>query len=165
LKKILLLSDTHNFIHKDAYTYIQQADEVWHAGDIGTLEFADELAKYKPFRAVYGNIDDTKVRAVYPKDLLFECEGVKVYMTHIGGYPNRYNVEAQKIIEQELPQLFICGHSHILKVMPDKKYNLLHMNPGAVGNHGFHEFITMLRFQVHQGIISNLAVIELGKRG
>jgi putative phosphoesterase len=165
MKNILLLSDTHNHIHPNAYEYIHAADEVWHAGDIGTVAFVDELAKHKPFRAVYGNIDDAQMRTIYPKDLVFTCEGVKVYMTHIGGYPNRYNLEAKKIIEQERPQLFICGHSHILKVMPDKKYNLLHMNPGAVGNHGFHNVITMLRFQIHEGVISNLAVIELGARG
>lgn len=161
----MLLSDTHSTIHPNAYAHIVQADEVWHAGDIGTLAFANELASHKPFRAVYGNIDDAQVRTIYPKNLVFICEGVKVYITHIGGYPNRYNLEAKKIIELERPKLFICGHSHILKVMPDAKHNLLHMNPGAVGNHGFHNVITMLKFELHERAISNLAVIELGTRG
>jgi putative phosphoesterase len=164
MKKILLLSDTHNYLDPKIFKHVDEADELWHAGDIGTYGICEELLKHKPLRAVYGNVDGTDIRKSYPKDLVFMCEELKVYITHIGGYPDRYNTEAKKIITDERPGLFICGHSHILKVMYDKKFFLLHMNPGAAGNHGFHLVKTMLRFTIDGKEIKDLAVIELGKR-
>lgn len=160
LKKILLLSDTHSFIDEKILKYVKKADEVWHAGDIGDLLVTDTLQKIKPLRAVYGNIDSTEARSEFPLDLRFTCEGVSVWMTHIGGYPGRYNPRIRKAIALNPPALFITGHSHILKVMPDKKLNLLHMNPGAIGTHGFHKVRTMLRFEIDGSDIKNLEVIE-----
>jgi putative phosphoesterase len=165
VKRILLLSDTHGHLDEAMLRFVDQADEVWHAGDIGPLMVTDALAERKPLRAVYGNIDDHQARRQFPLDLLFEIHGLKVYITHIGGYPGRYSVHARGVIEREQPGLFICGHSHILKVMPDRTHNLLHMNPGAAGIHGFHAVRTMLRFVVHTGKVEQLEVIELGKRG
>lgn len=164
MKKILLLSDTHSHIDNQILKYIKQADEVWHAGDIGKIEVADAIKDLKPFRAVYGNIDDKTVRAEYPLDLKFTVEGVSVWITHIGGYPNKYNFRIAEEINQNPPKLFISGHSHILKVQYDQKLNLLHMNPGAVGKHGFHKVRTMLRFEVDKGEIKNLEVIEIETR-
>ncbi|MFL5752164.1 MAG: metallophosphoesterase family protein [Bacteroidia bacterium] len=164
MKKILLLSDTHNYLDKKLFRHLEDADEIWHAGDIGNYSVCGELIKYKPLRAVYGNIDGNDIRKSYPKDLIFLCEDVKVYITHIGGYPNRYNSDAKKMIELEKPQLFICGHSHILKVMYDKHYEMLHINPGAAGNHGFHKVKTLVRFTIEGKEIKDLAVIELGFR-
>jgi putative phosphoesterase len=163
MKKILLLSDTHSYIDDSILKYVKQADEVWHVGDIGSLEVTDSIKALKPLRAVYGNIDDEKARLEFPLDNRFMCEGVDVWMTHIGGYPNRYNVRIRDLIKQNPPQLFISGHSHILKVMPDKKLNLLHMNPGAAGKHGFHNVRTMLRFTIDERRIENLEVIEFKK--
>lgn len=165
MKKILLLSDTHSHLDDRIITYARQADEIWHAGDIGNLEVTDTLSRIKPLRAVYGNIDDDKARRSFPLDLIFNCEQVKVYMTHIGGYPGRYNARVKHLIKSEQPQLFICGHSHILKVMYDKNNQVLHMNPGACGTHGFHHVRTMLRFEINKEKIEKLEVIELGKRG
>ena len=162
MQKIILLSDTHNYLDAKVFKYFEEADEIWHAGDIGTYSICEELMKYKPLRAVYGNIDGQDIRKSYPKDLVFNCEGVKVYITHIGGYPQRYNSDAKKIILQEKPKLFICGHSHILKVMYDQQHQLLHINPGAAGNHGFHQVKTMVRFTIDEAEIKDLAVIELG---
>ncbi len=164
MKKILLLSDTHSHIDNQILKYIKQADEVWHAGDIGKIEVADAIKDLKPFRAVYGNIDDKTVRAEYPLDLKFTVEGVSVWITHIGGYPNKYNFRIAEEINQNPPKLFISGHSHILKVQYDQKLNLLHMNPGAAGKHGFHKVRTMLRFEVDKGEIKNLEVIEIETR-
>lgn len=164
MKRIVLLSDTHSYLDPKIIKYLKDADEIWHAGDIGDIVITDELSKHKPLKGVYGNIDGGILRTVFPKDLIFECEQVKVYITHIGGYPNRYNLEAKAIIEKEKPLLFICGHSHILKVMFDKKYNLLHINPGAAGKHGFHHIQTIVRFNINGDKIENLEVIELGKR-
>lgn len=164
MKKIGLISDTHGYLDPLVFKYFDICDEVWHAGDIGTLTVALELERFKPLRAVYGNIDGGKLRASYPKDNIFELEGVKVYMTHIGGYPGRYDKHARKVIEKENPKLFICGHSHILKVMPDRKYNMLCMNPGAAGKSGFHKMRTLLRFELADGNVQNLEAIELGKR-
>ena len=142
MKKILLLSDTHSYIDATILKYVNQADEVWHAGDIGDLVVTDTLKKLKPLRAVYGNIDDDKARMEFPLNNRFVCEGVTVLITHIGGYPGKYNPAIRKEIQDNPPQLFICGHSHILKVMHDKQFNLLHMNPGAAGKHGFHQVRT-----------------------
>lgn len=164
MKKILLLSDTHNYVDNQILKFVRQADEVWHAGDIGTLEVIDTIQKIKPVRAVFGNIDDSVIRSEFPLDLRFTIENVDVWITHIGGYPNRYDYRIKKEINKNPPKLFISGHSHILKVMFDKKLNLLHMNPGAAGKHGFHQVRTMLRFEINNDKISNLEIIELEKR-
>ena len=161
MKKILLLSDTHSYIDDRILDYAQKADEVWHAGDIGDLAVTDALEKLKPLRAVYGNIDDHQIRSVFPLNNRFICEGVDVLITHIGGYPGKYSPAIREELYANPPQLFICGHSHILKVMPDRKRKLLHMNPGAVGKHGFHKVRTMLRFTLDEGKIENLEVIEM----
>lgn len=161
---ILLISDTHSHIDEAILKYARQADEIWHAGDIGDLKVTDTLQKVKPLRAVYGNIDDHKTQKEFSLDLRFFCEEVEVYMTHIGGYPPKYNPRTRKLISENPPKLFICGHSHILKVMMDQKLNVLHMNPGACGKHGFHQVRTMLRFKIDKDNITDLEVIELGKR-
>lgn len=164
MKKILLLSDTHSHLDDTILKYVEQADQVWHAGDIGDLKVTDALKKLKPLRAVYGNIDDDKARLEFPLHNRFLCEGVDVWITHIGGYPGKYNPNLRAELAGNPPKLFICGHSHILKVMFDKKYNLLHMNPGAAGVHGFHQIRTMLRFVIDGDQIKDLEIVELGKR-
>jgi putative phosphoesterase len=165
MKKILLLSDTHSYIDDQILKFVKQADEVWHAGDIGNLTVTDTLKKLKPLKAVFGNIDDADARSEFPLDLKFSVENVAVWITHIGGYPNRYNLRIRNEIAKNPPKIFISGHSHILKVQYDKKLNLLHLNPGAAGNHGFHKIRTMLRFELENGDIKNLEIIELAKRG
>lgn len=160
MKKILLLSDTHSHIDNDILKYVKEADEVWHAGDIGNLRVTDAIKALKPLRAVYGNIDDSEARSEFPLHNRFECEKVDVWITHIGGYPGRYNPSIRQEIYSNPPKLFICGHSHILKVMPDKRLGMLHMNPGAIGKHGIHKVRTMLRFELDDGKIQNLEVIE-----
>jgi putative phosphoesterase len=164
VKKILLISDTHGYLDPKLIKHIEEADEVWHGGDIGPVHLCDNIKKIKPFKAVYGNIDGQDVRSEYPENLIFSCEELKVLMTHIGGYPGKYPARVKSLIEQHRPGLFICGHSHILKVMYDKQYNLLHINPGACGVHGFHKVKTAVRFEVNAKEIKNLAVIELGSR-
>jgi len=164
LKKILLLSDTHSFIDNQILKFVKKADEVWHAGDVGSIDVIKQIQKYTPVRGVYGNIDGQEIRSIFPLDNKFLLEGVKVWITHIGGYPKRYDKRIKEEIQKHTPDLFISGHSHILKVMPDKKLNLLHMNPGAAGKHGFQQVRTMLRFELDNGEIKNLEVIELGKR-
>ena len=163
MTKILLLSDTHGYIDNDILKYVKQADEVWHAGDIGDLKVTDAIKSLTTLKAVYGNIDDHKVRMEFPENNRFICEQVDVWITHIGGYPGAYNMRVRETIKKQPPKLFICGHSHILKVMPDKKLNLLHMNPGAVGKYGFHKARTMLRFTIDGIKIDNLEVIEFPK--
>lgn len=165
MKKILLLSDTHSHMDATILKYVDQADEVWHAGDIGDLSVTDAIKERKPLRAVYGNIDDSKARLEFPLNNRFFCEGVDVWITHIGGYPGKYNPSIRTEIKVNPPKLFICGHSHILKVQFDKELNLLHMNPGAAGTHGFHQMRTMLRFEIDGDKIQKLEVIEIGKRG
>jgi len=161
MKKIGLLSDTHGW-WDDKYTkYFADCDEVWHAGDIGSMELAHRFESFKPFRAVYGNIDNHKIRAAYPEFLRFTLEEVDVLMTHIGGYPGRYDPRVRNILYTDPPKLFITGHSHILKVMYDKKLNCLHINPGAAGKYGFHKVRTLIRFEMNAGNIENLNVIEL----
>lgn len=161
MRKILLLSDTHSYIDDRILEYASQADEVWHAGDIGDIKVSETLKKTVPiFKAVYGNIDGTEIRKEFPLNLRFFCEKVDVWMTHIGGYPGKYAPIIREEIKLNPPKLFICGHSHILKVMNDKKLHLLHMNPGAIGIYGFHKVRTMLRFEVNQETIQNLEVIE-----
>lgn len=164
MTKILLLSDTHGHMDKTILKYAAQADEIWHAGDIGSLSVTDALEAVKPVRGVHGNIDDHVIQKEFPENNRFMCEGVDVWITHIGGYPNRYNIRVRDEIRNNPPKLFICGHSHILKVMHDKKLGLLHMNPGACGKHGFHQVRTMLRFVIDGEKISDLEVVELGKR-
>lgn len=161
MRKILLLSDTHSYIDDRILEYASQADEVWHAGDIGDIKVSETLKKTVPvFKAVYGNIDGTEIRKEFPLNLRFFCEKVDVWMTHIGGYPGKYAPIILEEIKLNPPKLFICGHSHILKVMNDKKLHLLHMNPGAIGIYGFHKVRTMLRFEINQETIQNLEVIE-----
>lgn len=164
MKKILLLSDTHGYLDDQILKFVKLADEVWHAGDIGDISVIDNLKKLKPVRAVYGNIDGKEVRMSYPLNEIFECEGVKVFITHIGGYPKKYNARVRELLNSEKPNVYICGHSHILKVQYDTDLDLLHLNPGAAGKVGFHKVRTMLRFELENKNIKNLEVIELAKR-
>lgn len=164
--KIGLLSDTHSYLDPKVLDYFKDCDEIWHAGDIGDRAVVDELEKIKPLRAVFGNIDDQDMQVRYPEDLWFDCEGFTVWMTHIGGAPPNYNPRIKKIFKERTPDVFICGHSHILRVKKDPNYkNLLYLNPGAAGNHGFHHIKTIVRFEVIGKEIKNMEVIELGKRG
>lgn len=160
-QKILLLSDTHGYIDEKILNYCKNADEVWHAGDIGNHEVTDKIKEVSVLRAVYGNIDDKNIRSEFPLDQKFTIEGVSVWITHIGGYPYRYNPRVKESILLRPPKLFISGHSHILKVQYDKKLKLLHMNPGAAGKHGFHKVRTMLRFEIENTEIKNLEIIEM----
>ena len=160
MKKILLISDTHGYIDDRIIQYAKQSDETWHAGDIGELKVTDELKKVTTIRAVHGNIDNNKIRAEYPENLRFQIEEMKIWITHIGGYPNKYNQRVRKEINTNPPDIFICGHSHILKVINDKKLDVLHINPGAIGKHGFHHVRTMIRFEIMKSKIQNLEVIE-----
>lgn len=164
MKKILLISDTHNFLEPRLIKHIREADEVWHAGDIGQLSLCQEIEKLKPIKAVFGNADGQEIRHIYPENLAFDSEEVKVFLTHIGGYPGKYPAKLKQQLKDIRPKLFICGHSHILKVMYDQENELLHMNPGACGNHGSHTVKTALRFEIDGAEIKNLAVIELGNR-
>ena len=164
MKKILLLSDTHGYLDDRILKYAAEADELWHAGDIGTLQVSDSLKKVKPLKAVYGNIDGGGIRKEFPLTNRFMCEEVDVWITHIGGYPGRYSPAVKEEIKANPPRIFISGHSHILKVMNDKKLGLLHMNPGAAGKQGFHQVRTMLRFRIDGKDIKDLEVIELGKK-
>ncbi len=164
MKKILLLSDTHGFIDDQILKFVKQADEVWHAGDIGDLKVTDAIKILKPLWAVYGNIDNNEIRIEFPLNNRFTIEGVDVWITHIGGYPHRYNASVKEEIQRNPPDIFISGHSHILKVMSDKKLDLLHLNPGAAGKHGMHQVRTMLRFEINKGNVENLEIIELEKR-
>ena len=159
-----LISDSHGYVGQDAIEHLDDCDEVWHAGDIGDLKTAEYLeSKYK-IRMIYGNIDGSELRITYQKELVFEINELKVFMVHIGGYPGRYTKTAYATIIRERPNLFISGHSHILKVMPDPKFNLLHMNPGSVGKKGFHKFRTMLKFNITNGKVNNLKAIDFGPR-
>ena len=164
MKIIGLLSDTHSYIDQKILDFFKNCDEVWHAGDIGDIEVINKITEIKPLKAVYGNIDGQDIRITFPKVQLFECEGVKVLMTHIGGYPGRYQEEVRQIFQEMIkktkPDLFISGHSHILKVIFDKKYNLLHINPGAAGKSGFHKVITAVRFKIEGKEIKELEIYE-----
>ncbi|QEH41159.1 metallophosphoesterase [Chitinophaga sp. XS-30] len=159
--KIGLMSDTHGYLHPQVFRYFEQVDQVWHAGDIGSVELADQLEAFKPFRAVYGNIDGQDIRIRYPEHNLFICEGVKVWMTHIGGYPPKYTPALKPYIREKRPKLFISGHSHILKIVPDPALGLLHINPGACGKQGWHKVKTLVRFELLNGEIKGMEVIEL----
>ena len=160
MKKIILLSDTHNSLDNRFIPYFKNADEIWHAGDIGDIKIIDQLRKYEKVRAVWGNIDDHIVRTEFKETLYFKCENMKIMMTHIGGYPGKYVNRILSIIEQVQPDVFISGHSHILKVIFDKKNNLLHMNPGAIGNFGIHLVKTILSFNIERNKIKDLNIIE-----
>jgi uncharacterized protein len=164
MTKILLLSDTHSHIDATIIKYINLSDEVWHAGDIGNVLVTDQIKKLKPLRCVFGNIDDNQARIEFPLHNRFMCENVDVWITHIGGYPGKYNPNIREELSLNPPKLFICGHSHILKVIFDKKNNFLHLNPGAAGISGFHQIRTMLRFVIDEDKIKDLEIIELGKR-
>jgi len=161
--KIGLLSDTHSYLHPKIFEHFKECDEIWHAGDIGSIDVLNQLKLFKPTKAVYGNIDNHKIRIDCSEQLLFDCQGVKVFITHIGGYPYKYTPKIRAELDQHCPQLFICGHSHILKVMYDKNRKLLHINPGAAGKYGIHKVITLLRFEINEGEIKNLELIELKK--
>ena len=152
--------DTHGYIDEKIIKYANKVDEIWHAGDIGDISVTDKLKKIKPLKAVYGNIDDHKIRAEFPLHNRFICEKVDVWITHIGGYPKRYNPNIIEELKSNPPNLFICGHSHILKVINDKKLDLLHINPGAIGKHGLHRVRTMIQFEISGKKIENLSVIE-----
>ena len=160
MKKILLISDTHGYIDEKIIKYASQVDEIWHAGDIGDISVSDKLKKIKPLRGVYGNIDDQKIRTEFPLHNRFMCEKVNVWITHIGGYPKKYNSKILEELKSNPPDLFICGHSHILKVINDKKLGLLHINPGAIGKYGLHSVRTMVQFEINGKKIENLSIIE-----
>jgi putative phosphoesterase len=163
--KVGIISDTHGWIHPRLFDHFNECDELWHAGDIGNIETFDRLARFKPLKAVYGNIDDAIVRKVCSENLIFFAEEVRVWLTHIGGTPGHYDRRVIPSIYDNPPDLFICGHSHIAKVMYDKKAGLLYVNPGSSGYNGFHKFMTAIRFQIDGKNIHDLEVIELGERG
>lgn len=171
MTRIGLISDTHGFLDENVFRHFEGCDEIWHAGDFGSIELAGELSRWSDgtgktiFRGVYGNIDDHKVRAVYPEHLVFDCEEVKVMIRHIGGSPPNYNPATRKELLLHRPQLFITGHSHILKIMYDEKLQCLHMNPGAAGKQGWHKIRTLVRFVIDGKEMKDCEVIELGKRG
>jgi len=162
--KIGLLSDTHSYLDPQIFKHFEACDEIWHAGDIGNIELCDQLQAFKPLIAVYGNIDGQDIRLSHPEHQIFEREGFNIWMTHIGGYPPKYTSKIKLKLDEFKPDLFVCGHSHILKVISDPKRNLIHLNPGACGKHGFHQVKTLLRFELNNKKISNMQVIELGKR-
>lgn len=160
-----LISDTHGWIHPRLFHHFEKCDEIWHAGDIGNIQTADKLAEYKPLRAVYGNIDDAAVRRVYKADLYFKAGEMRVWITHIGGFPGNYDARVRNKLSENPPDIFISGHSHITRVMYDKKFDFLFLNPGAAGYYGFHKYMTAIRFQIDGKSIHDLDVIELGERG
>ena len=164
MTRIGLISDTHNFLDEAVFKHFDSCDEIWHAGDFGNISIADELKAIKPLKGVYGNIDGYDVRSVYPQKLVWQCEEVTVYMTHIGGYPNRYAPSIKQELINNNARLFICGHSHILKVIYDEKINCLHINPGAAGKQGWHKVRTLIRFSIDGSNIRDCEVIELGAR-
>ena len=162
--RIGLISDTHHFLDDNVFRHFDTCDEIWHAGDFGTAALAGRLSAFKPLRGVYGNIDGQDIRSLYPEKLRWTSEEVDVYMTHIGGYPPRYNPQVKKELTANPPKLFICGHSHILKIMYDDKLQCLHMNPGAAGNQGWHKVRTLIRFVIDGSNMRDCEVIELGGR-
>lgn len=164
MQRIGLISDTHSFLDEAVFNHFEQCDEIWHAGDFGNEEIAKKLQQKKKFRGVYGNIDGQEIKTVYPEQLVFMCEDVKVMIRHIGGTPPRYNPETKLALQQHRPQLFVCGHSHILKIMFDEKMQCLYMNPGAAGKHGWHKTRTLIRFVIDGKNMKDCEVIELGKR-
>jgi uncharacterized protein len=164
--KIGLISDTHGFLDPKIFEHFRDCDELWHAGDIGDVGVVKALEEFKPLRAVYGNIDDKDIQARFSEDLFFNCEGLNVWITHIGGAPPRYNPRVRKLLASTVPDIFICGHSHILRVAKDPAYaGMLYINPGAAGNQGFHHMKTLIRFEIERKEVKGMEVIELGKRG
>lgn len=161
MTKIGLISDTHGYLDEAVFKHFEDRDEIWHAGDFGTLELAEQLAAFKPLRGVYGNIDGPDVRQTYPEHLRFTCEQVDVWMTHIGGYPGKYHPSIKRQIYTKPPQLFITGHSHILKVIFDKAINCLHINPGAAGKQGWHKVRTLVKFCISEEKIHTLEIVEM----
>lgn len=165
MTRIGLFSDSHSFLDPSLKDLFAECDEIWHAGDFGSMQVYHEICEWKkPVRAVYGNIDGNDIRSIIPLELSWEIEQVKVYMIHIGGYPGKYSAKLKQVLQTMKPQIFICGHSHILKVIYDNNFNLLHLNPGASGREGFHKVRTALRFNVDGEKIKDLEVIELGLR-
>ena len=164
MKRIGLISDTHGHLDDRIFAHFEDCDEIWHAGDIGNIETSDKLEQIKVFKAVYGNIDDYLVRSSTQEINTFICEKVKVSMIHIAGKPPYYNKKSKSLIKKENPKIFICGHSHILKIEFDKINNVLYLNPGAAGRHGFHKKRTMIRFEINEEKIENMEIIELGDR-
>lgn len=162
--QIGLLSDTHSYLPPEVFKHFADCDEIWHVGDFGDEQLVEQLQQFKPLMGVWGNIDGQKIRSIFPEVNIFYREEVKIVMVHIGGYPPRYNKNSLEIINQEKPHLFISGHSHILKVIPDVKKNLLHLNPGACGKQGWHKVKTLMKFQINKNRISELKIIELGKK-
>lgn len=165
MTKIGLISDTHSYLDSAVFEYFKDCDEIWHAGDFGSMDVIEKLKEFKPLRGVYGNIDSNEIRQVFPEQNFFEIASAKIFMQHIGGYPGKYAPGVKALIQKQRPNLFISGHSHILKVMFDEKLNCLHINPGAAGNEGWHKVRTIIRFGIDNGAFKNLEVIELGKRG
>jgi putative phosphoesterase len=165
MTRIGILSDTHDYLDQDLKGFFSDCDEIWHAGDVISIEILEELETWKPLRAVYGNACNAEVRQTYPLDNHFQIEGLNIWMTHIGGYPGRYHPRVRAILEDNPPHIFVCGHSHILKVLRDKRFGCLVVNPGAAGNHGFHKFRTAIRMELDAGKVAGLEVIELGTRG
>ena len=163
--KIGIISDTHGYYDDSVHEYFKHCDQIWHAGDIGEGEIIERLSQIAPVKAVFGNIDSIAFQQKYPEDLFFEVEGKKIFMTHIAGKPPRYNPRVKKLIKEKKPDLFICGHSHILRVIPDKEHNCLYINPGAAGKQGFHQMKTIIRFEINAGKVEHMEVVELGKRG
>ena len=164
MKTIGLLSDTHGFIHPRVFDFFEPCDEIWHAGDIGNAETSDALSNFKPLRAVYGNIDGHVLRTMFPETIVFTIEKVKVVITHISGYPGKYAKGIPTLLQLHRPQLFIGGHSHILKVIYDQRNQLLFMNPGAAGKHGIHQKITFLKFQITDKRIHDLEILEMERK-
>jgi putative phosphoesterase len=164
MKRITLLSDTHGELDKRFFPHFKESDEIWHAGDIGSIDIIDSLNKLAPVKAVFGNIDNHIIRRSFKQTLLFKCEKVNVMMTHIGGYPGNYAKGIKDKIKECEPKIFICGHSHILKVIYDKKLKVLHMNPGAVGNYGIHKVKTIIKFIIEEDNIKDLKIIEFPRK-
>lgn len=164
MKKIGLISDTHGYLDDAVFKHFDQCDEIWHAGDFGSIDLADRLAAFKPLRGVYGNIDGRDIRTVFPEHLRFTCEQVSVWMTHIGGYPGKYAPKIKAEIFSNPPKIFISGHSHILKVLYDNQIGTLHLNPGAAGKQGWHKIRSLLRFCISEDKIHTLEAVELGVR-
>jgi len=166
MTNIGIISDTHGYVDDRVFEYFRDSDEIWHAGDIGSLPLAQRFEDAKLFRAVYGNIDDKDLQVRYPENLIFECEDLKILITHIAGSPPKYNPRVRKLLDEVKPDIFVCGHSHILRITRDPQYNnMLFINPGAAGNQGFHSIKTIVRFSINGKRIENVEAIELGKRG
>ncbi|MGM0496608.1 MAG: metallophosphoesterase family protein [Bacteroidota bacterium] len=164
MTRIGLISDTHGYIEPKIFEFFKSVDEIWHAGDMGTIDIPERLKKFKPLRGVYGNVDGQEIRYLYPENLRFKCEETDVWITHIGGYPGKYDTKVKKELEQNSPDIFISGHSHILKVQYDEKLDLLHINPGALGNSGFHQVKTAVRFNIDGNNIKDLKILDIKRR-